>query len=428
MKVFVILLLMVFSGVQHAVAQEPYNFCNQALEICPNNTYTVNNIDANIAFCASCDDNFNFCFTNQNTIWFTFTTNAAGGNVQLDFSNLVFETNPGQGNQLETTVIQAGAPCDGTTYTQIGACISNGTGNFTLNAGVLPPNTTYYIVVDGSNTGVGITSAAEATFNIIISGTGINRPVSTVSILESSTNICLNDTVTFSATITDCPDNGIYEWYINGDLAATTVDTFFQTSAIQDGDIVSVKTTCYQICVDTVSVVTAPMNVYTVNVNAGPDFTINLDESLQLFGSTTAPVFYWSPSFLVSNTNLTNPIVSPTETTIFSFTAEENGCKLTDYTTVTVVTGLDVPNTFSPNEDGINDTWVIEGIENYPNNLIRIYSRWGQPVFQESRYTSENAWDGMINSGKASEGVYFYVIYLRNESDEILKGSITLIR
>ena len=79
----VILLLTLFLNIQSVGAQEPYNFCNQALELCPNNTYSVNNIDANIAFCPNCEDNFNYCFSTQNSIWFTFTTNIAGGNVQL---------------------------------------------------------------------------------------------------------------------------------------------------------------------------------------------------------------------------------------------------------------------------------------------------------------------------------------------------------
>lgn len=424
----VILLLTLLFNIQTVEAQEPYNFCNQALEICPNETYSVNNLNANIAFCPNCEDNFNYCFTPQNSIWFTFTTNLAGGNVQLDFSNLVFETTPGIGNQIETTVIQAGAPCDATTYSQIGACVSNGTGNFTLNAGALNPNTTYYVVVDGSNIGAGVTSPAECTFDLTISGAGIDRTASSISIIESSTNICLNDIVTFTTSITDCPDNGNYEWLINGVLQATTTDTFFQTSALQDGDIVTVQTTCYTICTDSIQVDSQPISVYTISLDAGPDFTINLDEYVQLFGNTTAPVFYWSPSFLVSNPNILNPIATPTGTTVFTLTAEENGCVLSDNITVTVITGMDIPNTFSPNDDEINDTWVITGIEAFPNNLVQIYNRWGQSVFQESRYTNLNAWDGTINGKKANAGVYYYVIDLRDGSSEILKGSITLIR
>ena len=428
MNRIVILLLTLFINTQFVDAQEPYNFCSQALELCPNNIYSVNNLNANIAFCPNCEDNFNYCFTTQNSIWFTFTTNTTGGNVQLDFSNLVFETTPGIGNQIETTVIEAAAPCDATTYTQIGGCINNGAGNFTLNAGALNPTTTYYVVVDGSDIGAGVISPAECTFDLIISGPGIDRTASAISILESSTNICLNDIVTFTTSITDCPDNGNFEWLINGVLQATTTDTFFQTTALQDGDIVTVQTTCYTICSESIQVNSQPISVYTINLDAGPDFTINLNESVQLFGFTTAPVFYWNPSFLVSNPNILNPIASPTETTVYTLTAEENGCVLSDNITVTVTTGLDIPNTFSPNDDDINDTWVITGIEAFPDNLVQIYNRWGQSVFQESRYTNQKAWDGTIKSKGATAGVYFYVIDLRNGSSELLKGSITLIR
>ena len=89
---------------------------------------------------------------------------------------------------------------------------------------------------------------------------------------------------------------------------------------------------------------------------------------------------------------------------------------------------MEIPNTFSPNDDNNNDTWIITGIEAFPNNLVQIYNRWGQSVFQESRYTNQKAWDGTINGKKANAGVYFYVIDLRDGNSELLKGSLTLIR
>jgi gliding motility-associated-like protein len=424
MRTAVIFLLMLNFLNFFGRAQELYNSCGSAMEICPNQTYSVNNINANSTSCVNCEDDFNFCFTSQNSIWFTFTTNAVGGNIQIDFSNLTFETNPGQDSELQAALIEAGSACDASTYTQLGSCHFNETGNFTLNSGLLNPNTTYYIVVDGDNNGAGISMAAECTFDLIISGPGADRPLPTASILTASNTVCLNENVVFTCDLTDCSDTSEFRWYINGAMAATTTDAVFQTSNLQDGDIVSVETNCYSNCPVTVQDVSMPMSVFTVNVNAGVDVWVNAGTTFNLNGSTTAPVYYWSPSFAVSNPNILNPTVTPMETTTYALTAEENGCVRTDYIIATINEELEIPNTFSPNGDNTNDTWVIEGLEAYPDNLMSIYTRWGQKVFETSSYSEIKAWDG----GEHQEGVYYYVLDLNNGSGEKRSGTITLIR
>ena len=283
------------------LAQEPYNNCVNAVEICPNTAYTLNNIGANVTFCPGCEDDFIYCFTPQNSIWLSFTTNATGGDVQLDFSNLIFEISAGQDTELQATIIQAVAPCDATTYTQLGNCLSNESGNFSLMAFGLIPLTTYYVVIDGDNTGVGITEPAECTFDVMISGAGINRAASTISIDPSTTTVCLSETATFTASTTDCPDTGNYEWFINGVLVATTTDPNFQTSALTQGDIVTVQTSCYLICPEIVSDASDPITVISFPIDAGPDQTIIPGESAILGGVTSASIFQWTPTFNVSN-------------------------------------------------------------------------------------------------------------------------------
>ena len=413
----------------HLNAQEDYNNCVNALEICPNEVYNVNNLGANITFCPGCEDDFGFCFTPQNSIWLSFTTNAAGGNVQVDFSNLVFEASAGQDNELQATIIEAVAPCDASTYTQLGNCISNAALNFSLNAPGLNPVTTYYIVIDGDNNGVGITDAAECTFDVIISGAGIDRPVSNVSIDPSAGPFCLQETVTFTANVTDCPDIGNYEWFINGVLAATTATPTFQTSALTQGDVVSVQTSCYLICPATPTDATGPLTVISFPIDAGPDQTIQLGESAILGGVTTASTFQWTPTFNVSNPLNLNPVVSPTETVTYTLTATQNSCTLTDQATITVASLIEIPNSFSPNGDGANDTWIIQGAELYPNASLKVYSRWGQPVFETIGYTELKAWDGTDQRGKpVAAGVYYYVFELRDSEEQDFKGSLTIMR
>jgi gliding motility-associated-like protein len=86
----------------------------------------------------------------------------------------------------------------------------------------------------------------------------------------------------------------------------------------------------------------------------------------------------------------------------------------------------------SPNGDGINDTWVIGGIERFPDNKVTIFSRWSDVVYQANGYDNVNVfWNGDYNNRKSSkgtapDGTYFYIIELGNGSK--LTGFVVLNR
>lgn len=73
---------------------------------------------------------------------------------------------------------------------------------------------------------------------------------------------------------------------------------------------------------------------------------------------------------------------------------------------------LTVFNGFTPNGDGINDNWVIENIENFPNNKVTIFNRWGNKVWDTKDYNNtSNFWNGQTQTGAVlTSGTYFYVI------------------
>ncbi|RIA10382.1 gliding motility-associated-like protein [Flavobacteriaceae bacterium MAR_2010_72] len=86
---------------------------------------------------------------------------------------------------------------------------------------------------------------------------------------------------------------------------------------------------------------------------------------------------------------------------------------------------LTVYNEFSPNGDGVNDTFIIDCIENYPNNKLEVYNRWGNQVFKQIRYN--NSWKGTSNgratisgSNKLPVGTYYYIIDLGDGSEPIV--------
>ncbi|MCB0450814.1 MAG: gliding motility-associated C-terminal domain-containing protein, partial [Confluentibacter sp.] len=93
----------------------------------------------------------------------------------------------------------------------------------------------------------------------------------------------------------------------------------------------------------------------------------------------------------------------------------------TDDPTVTQLGCLIVFNEFSPNEDGTNDTFVIGCIENYPNNKLEIYNRWGNIVYQKRGYNNEfngtsNGRATMNVSEKLPVGTYYYILDLGDGS------------
>jgi gliding motility-associated-like protein len=73
---------------------------------------------------------------------------------------------------------------------------------------------------------------------------------------------------------------------------------------------------------------------------------------------------------------------------------------------------IEIADAFTPNGDGINDTWVIQGIEEFPNNNVRLYNRNGHEVFQKFGY--QNTWEGFYrdNNKILPSGSYYYVINL----------------
>ncbi|MFI5136735.1 MAG: gliding motility-associated C-terminal domain-containing protein [Sphingobacteriales bacterium] len=89
------------------------------------------------------------------------------------------------------------------------------------------------------------------------------------------------------------------------------------------------------------------------------------------------------------------------------------------------ITSLDIANAFTPNGDGINDFWKINGIANYPAAKVQVFTRSGQKVFESKGYTTP--FDGTYNGKQLPVGVYYYIINLGTNCN-LLSGSLTIIR
>jgi gliding motility-associated-like protein len=86
-----------------------------------------------------------------------------------------------------------------------------------------------------------------------------------------------------------------------------------------------------------------------------------------------------------------------------------------------------VYDVITPNGDGLNDKWVVNNIDQYPNNELIIYNRWGQAVYTVKPY--KNTWTGTTDDGKElPAAAYYYLIKLNNDKNETWAGSVTVIR
>lgn len=748
-------LIAVICLVLFSSAQQANDECLQALNLCPNVTYSASNIGATVDTCAGCEDGVNsagnFCFELNNSVWFSFNTNSIGGNATVNITNLNCLVGAGNDDELQAVIIEAGVPCDESTYSSVSNCESNQSGNFALNAAGLLPNTSYYIQIDGDINGS--TNPAECDFEIMVSGgavtvvptvliqdetcgasdgeidvtsfsggqgpytyslnggapqangtfsgltmgnydlvvqdangciynigtqqvnvtggptggspvvndadcgvnngqidinlvaggtppytyflnggvgqgsnsftnlnagtyevvvedangcqqiisniiisnttgptgatvfvtdatcgasdgeiavnvnggtpaysyslnggasqfgsvfsnlptgvysivvtdangctfeinnieineldgnvvpsvsiTAVSNPACvgdqvtftavginsggaptyvfyvngivqqtgpsdtftgvfndgdevycelisddpcvivnevnsnlivmqvfpnetpTVDISTPTTSVCSGDVVTITASETTCQSAANYEWFVNGISVASGPDNFIDISTLQNGATVTCEATCGSPCSSTSVSNSLVFSVTVVTADAGPDQQIIQGGSAILNGSASGSVS-WDNANTLSDPTIENPIASPSITTEYILTVTQNGCTAMDTVLVEVSLPIVLPNTFTQNGDGTNDTWIIFRIESYPNCDVNIYDRWGQRIFHSIGYTNQKPWDGTNSGAFLPAATYYYVIDLRtgDKDLDIKTGSITII-
>lgn len=134
----------------------------------------------------------------------------------------------------------------------------------------------------------------------------------------------------------------------------------------------------------------------------------------------TAPYFYrWSNS---ANGNAIGGLPEGNYSLILT---DANGCianysfKLEDTSCANII----IHNAISPNGDGINETWVIEGLQHYPGSTVQVFDKWGDKVFEKTDYN--NDWAGKGPNGELPDGTFYYLIKLKNGKEPDGKDSFT---
>ncbi len=174
-----------------------------------------------------------------------------------------------------------------------------------------------------------------------------------------------------------------------------------------------------------------------VTVNALPDVIAQKTNDVYCGMATTklsatgAKNYVWSPAALL-NTTVSNVVTAkPQATTTFLVSGTDaNGCINTDSINVVVENigfGYFVPNSFTPNNDGINDCFNVKNWGITKDFRLMIYDRFGNQVFMATR--PEACWNGMYKGQPADAGAYVYFISGENNCGKIVKkGSVLLIR
>lgn len=227
------------------------------------------------------------------------------------------------------------------------------------------------------------------------------------------TEICVNQTTSFTFTESSLDTRNInYSWYRDGQLLG--VENTALTNLNTSGDYVlkADNLLCPEQTSDTIhlEVYEVPYAIATISKEK-----IFEGESVQIDATHDGETFSWSsPSLdaLSFKTGSLNQQIIPVKAgvQIMVLNVENGPCLTSDTLVFYVRVPLSVPNVFTVNGDGVNETFQIKGIEGFANARVSIFNRWGDLVFERTNYLG-NEWDG----GSLPTGVYFYIIDIGEE-------------
>ncbi|MBI6117747.1 T9SS type B sorting domain-containing protein, partial [Salegentibacter maritimus] len=335
-----------------------------------------------------------------------------------------------------------------------------------------PENTTIYVSVTPYNVVGSATGCTEISFTTeSFANPSIPNCSTITSPVDSATEVSISENISWDAVqdadgyyINIGTNPGGNDLVNNAELTTTTYspttdfpeNTTIYVSVIPYNSIGS-ATACTEISFTTESFANPSVpDCTTITSPVDGTTEVSISENISWDAVQDADGYYINigtnpgGNDLVNNTELTTTTsYSPTtdfpeNTTIYvsvtPFNAIGNATGCTEISFTTETTNIIVSETkygFSPNDDGINDYWVIGGIENHPNNIVSIYNRWGDIVFRIQGYNNQNnVFRGIANKStklggsNLPSGTYFFTIenITKNHRLKKLKGFLVLKR
>lgn len=168
----------------------------------------------------------------------------------------------------------------------------------------------------------------------------------------------------------------------------------------------------------------------TPTVSAGRDTVILEGGSVKLEGIASGSnlTYKWLPSIGLSSDDILDPVANPVNDVTYILTVKsDQGCVSMDEIKVKVLKAPIVPNAFSPNGDGVNDSWNIKYLESYANATVTVFSRSGSIIYHSAKGYSQ-PWTGQANGSDLPMGTYYYIIDPKTVGRKPIAGDVTIIR
>ncbi|MFN5054700.1 MAG: PKD domain-containing protein [Bacteroidota bacterium] len=248
------------------------------------------------------------------------------------------------------------------------------------------------------------------------------------AIIEGLDSVCIGTPISF-ADKSDGIDKPINAWYWNfGDstLSAAQNPVHNYRSANTYNMIFYARTDvgCFS---DTLKK-SITVHAYP-KIEAGPEIFALDDADTRINATATGNRlrYQWTPFTYLSNADSLQPFIkSPQSDMIYQLMVTGAGnCISKDQVKMNVLRKPLIPNTFTPNGDGINDKWVIKYLEIYPDCIVEVYAPNGKLVFKNLGY--DQPWDGKKDGVDLPAGTYYYVVYPKSGRKEIV-GYVTLMK
>lgn len=275
----------------------------------------------------------------------------------------------------------------------------------TINSAKLSDAGPYTVVVTRANCSTTITNDVTVT------------PKVTAQV-SADAAICIGDAVQLQASggtsYVWTPAAGLSNPNIANPIASPASDTKYTVKVIGAND-------CFDTAPVMVSVTQRPV------ATAGKDIIIYEGQSVTLDGAAVGKTHFWTPSTSLSSDTALHAIASPTEDityTLHSVSGAPCNFDATDQVFIRVYQKVIIPNTFTPNNDGVNDTWNVKALSTYPTADTQIFDRQGFKVFQTTGYAKP--WDGTFAGKPLPAAAYYYKIDLKN--GQIMSGWVTVLR
>ncbi|HTE02062.1 MAG TPA: PKD-like domain-containing protein [Mucilaginibacter sp.] len=327
-----------------------------------------------------------------------------------------------------TGVPLAGSVTGGTTT---GTWSTSGSGTFSPNT---PAGNYHPSAQDIAAGSVVLTLASTSNDNCAISTSSITVKFELLPGADAGTDqeVCAQGSAKLAGKIFAPGGGGVWTSSGTGSFSpsASQLDAVYNPSAadVKNGTVTLTLTanspgTCYTPTDQMTLKLTPPPTV-----NAGGNRFVLRGNTITLKPTVSDEnvTYLWTPNTNISDNTVKNPVITGSIDITYTLTVTDSrGCVNSDKTFIKVSPAVTIPTAFTPNGDGINDTWNIYGLAAYEGAAVDVFDRYGQKVFHSIGYGV--AWDGTISGKQLPFGAYYYVIDTK-VNGLILSGVITIVR